>query len=611
MDVSRAGAARASLDRRTFLAASTAVLAATAARAEPDLSTAALYDAMLEGLLRRSPETATSYGFDTGPRAFLKRELDDRSPANRLGLYKPIVDLAPALERASTPTGSRDEIFRATALWLAQAVGPFAGFRYGAMSVDTYPVPYVVSQTEGAYQVLPDFLDTQHLIAERADAEAYLDRLTAFGPAMDQQTEKMRLDAAAGAAPPDFLLDRTISQLQSFQTAQHGAGASLVTSLVRRARDKGIAGDWELKAQQLVDGPIAAAAARQVALLQGLRPGARQAAGVGALPDGGAYYEACLKFHTTTSLTPDAVHQLGIEEASRVSDRARQILSAHGLGGVGVGEGMARLSKDPAQLFPDNDAGRAQVLAFVRAKLDDMQKRLPRAFSHLPRTPLEVRRVPPAIELGAPGAYEQSGAVDGSRPAAIYFNLHTTADWPRWTIATTAFHEGDPGHHLQGSLANENPDIPDLFKLMEFNAYVEGWALYAEQLADELGAYDGDPLGRLGMLQGSLFRACRLVVDTGLHSQGWSRDRAIAYLIDTAGSTPNDARREVERYCAWPGQACAYKIGQLQFLRLRETAKARLGARFDIRGFHDAVIGYGPMPLDVMARAVDAWVASV
>lgn len=610
MEVSRAGARRRSLDRRTFLAASTVVLAATGARAAPEVATAGLYDAMLEALLRRSPETATSFGFDTGPRAWLKRELDDRSAANRLGLYKPIVDFAPALSLASPRANSRDEIFRATALWLAQAVRPFAGFRYGAMSVSTYPVPYVVSQTEGAYQVLPDFLDTQHVIADRADAQAYLDRLAAFGPAMDQQTEKMRLDAAAGAAPPGFLLDRTISQLKSFQALQRGPGASLVASLVRRTRDKGIAGDWEPKAQALVDGPIAAAAERQSALLRGLRPGAREAAGVAALPDGGAYYEACLRFHTTTGLTPDAVHRLGLEEAARVSDRAKGILSAHGLGGVSVGEGLARLSKDPAQLYPDDDRGRAQILAFVRARLDDMQKRLPRAFSHLPRTPLEVRRVPPAIELGAPGAYEQSGAVDGSRPAAIYFNLHTTADWPRWTIATTAYHEGDPGHHLQGSLANENPDIPDLFKLMQFNAYVEGWALYAEQLADELGAYDDDPLGRLGMLQGSLFRACRLVVDTGLHSQGWSRDRAIAYLIETAGSTPNDARREVERYCAWPGQACAYKIGQLEFLRLREAAKARLGARFDLRGFHDAVIGYGPMPLDVMARAVDAWVAS-
>ncbi|MBV8683508.1 MAG: DUF885 family protein, partial [Caulobacteraceae bacterium] len=333
MRVSSTGGRRP-LDRRTFLTATTAMLAADAAHAIVPADTRQLYQAAFDALLQRSPETATAYGFDTGPRAGLKQRLDDRSPDNRLGLYQAIVDAAPGISRAPSHSGPRDEIFRATALWLAEAVRPFAGFRYGAMSGSTYPVPYVVSQTEGAYQGLPDFLDTQHVIADRADAEAYLDRLAAFGPAMDQQTEKMKLDAAAGAAPPDFLLDRTISQLQSFQTLQHGPGAPLVASLVRRAREKGIAGDWSPRAQQLVDGPIAAAAARQIALLQGLRPGARQAAGVGALPDGAAFYEACLKFHTTTGLTPDAVHRIGLEDAARVSDQAKQILSSHGLGGM-------------------------------------------------------------------------------------------------------------------------------------------------------------------------------------------------------------------------------------------------------------------------------------
>jgi uncharacterized protein (DUF885 family) len=518
--------------------------------------------------------------------------------------------MAPAIAAAPSRAGARDEIFRATLLWLASATRPFTGFAYGGISVDFYPVPYVVSQVEGAYQVLPDFLDTQHRIATRGDAEAYLDRLAAFGPAMDQQTAMIRADAARGAAPPGFLIDRTLSQLASFQTDQHGPGAGLVTSLAQRAAAKGITGNWGAKAQALVDGEIAAATARQIATLESLRPGAREAAGVRDLPDGEAYYAACLKFHTTTALTPAEAHQLGLDEAARVSARARAILDGRGLAAFSVGAGLNRLSNDPAQLFPNDEAGRAAVLAYVSAKVKDMYGRLPRAFGRLPRTPLEVRRVPPAIELGAPGAYDQSGSLDGSRPGAIYFNLHDTADWPRWTIASTTYHEGVPGHHLQGAITNEATDIPTLCKSLPFNAYGEGWALYAEQLADELGAYDDDPLGRLGMLQGSLFRACRLVVDTGLHAMGWSRARAITYLMETAGSPANDARREVERYCAWPGQACAYKIGQLEFLRLRENAKARLGPRFDIKGFHDAVLGYGGMPLEVMGRAVHAWTAT-
>jgi uncharacterized protein (DUF885 family) len=246
----------------------------------------------------------------------------------------------------------------------------------------------------------------------------------------------------------------------------------------------------------------------------------------------------------------------------------------------------------------------------ISNRLKDMTERLPRAFSKLPRTQLEVHRVPPAIELGAPGAYCLSGSVDGTRPGIIYFNQHDLPDWPKWTVATTVYHEGLPGHHLQGSLANEASDIPTLFKLLSSTAAAEGWALYAEQLADELGAYDADPLGRLGMLQASLFRACRIVVDTGLHSQGWTRERAIAYLIDQSGSAPDDARREIERYISWPGQACAYKIGQLEILRWRERAKQRLGSRFDIRGFHKVVLAYGSLPLEVLSGAVDQWIAA-
>jgi uncharacterized protein (DUF885 family) len=286
------------------------------------------------------------------------------------------------------------------------------------------------------------------------------------------------------------------------------------------------------------------------------------------------------------------------------------VLDDAGVRGGAVPAAIRLLMSDPKYLYSNDDAGRAALLAYISALTKDMGERLPRLFSRLPRTPLEVRRVPPAIELGAPGAYSQSGSLDGTRPGGIYFNLHDTANWPKWTVATTAYHEGVPGHHLQGSIANEATDIPTLFKLLNSNAYTEGWALYAEQLADEIGAYDAEPLGRLGMLQGSLFRACRIVVDTGIHAHGWSREQAIAYLIDQAGTAPDDARREIERYISWPGQACGYKIGHLEILRLRERAQTRLGGRFDLKGFHAAVLSYGSLPLQVLARGIDDWIAS-
>ena len=592
------------MDRRAFVAASAAAgllpRAALATPADP-------YAPILEAALGLSPETATGLGLDQGPRSALKHRLDDRSEAHRLNYYDAILAAAPGL-KATPARGPRDGIFRQTVLWLAQATRPFLGFSYGGIAGYGYPVPYVVSQVSGSYQSIPDFLDTQHTIQTRDDAQAYLDRLSAFAVVLDQETAKARADAGRGAAPPAVILERTLSQLRSFQSGQRGPAAGLVASLVRRTGEKQIAGDWAGRAQALVEGPIAAAIARQIALLEQLQPSARTAVGVLALPDGEAYYARCLRFHTTTGLTPAAAHALGLEQVAQLTARLRGVLDGQGFGQVSLTQAFKTLYSDPAQLFPDTDAGRAALLDDIRALVKDMYGRLPRAFSKIPRTPLDVRRVPPAIELGSPSAYSQPGSIDGTRPGGIYFNLRDTANWPKWAIPTTAYHEGVPGHHLQGSIANELADLPGLFKVLGFSAYEEGWALYAEQLSDELGAYDANPLGRVGMLRDSLFRACRIVVDTGMHAQGWSRERAIAYLIERSGYSPDDARIEVERYISWPGQACAYKIGHLEFVRLREQARMRLGPRFDLKGFHDAVLDYGAVPLEVMAQAVNLWV---
>lgn len=595
------------MDRREFLTtAGTACLSASLwsprARAAAQ-GNDELYGTILESVLARSPESASALGLDKGPHAKLKHRLDDRSPANRLNLYQALIDATPALAHAQ-PVGARDAIFRASVLWFAESIGRFTAFAYGGIGGYSYPVPYAVSQLSGAYQSVPDFLNAQHTIESSEDAQAYVDRLAEFATRIKQDTEHSRSDAARGAVPPAVILERTIAQIKSFQAGQRGGDAELVTSLARRAREKKIAGDWSRRAQTLVDGPIAEAIAEQLALIESLRQGARSEVGVNRLPDGEAYYAACLRFHTSTALTPKDAHALGLHQVAEITASARSLMDKAGIDKGPVAAGIRSLMSDPKYLWPNDEAGRTAVLTYITGLVNQMTERLPRAFSRLPRTPLEVRRIPQAIELGAPGAYAQSGSLDGTRPGAIYFNLHDTANWPKWTVATTAYHEGVPGHHLQGSIANEATDIPTLFKLLNSNAYTEGWALYAEQLADELGAYDTEPLGRLGRLQGSLFRACRIVVDTGMHSRGWSREQAIAYLIDNAGSTPDDARREIERYVSWPGQACGYKIGHLEILRLREEAKKRLGSRFDLKSFHDSILGYGSLPLEVLSRAV-------
>jgi len=251
------------------------------------------------------------------------------------------------------------------------------------------------------------------------------------------------------------------------------------------------------------------------------------------------------------------------------------------------------------------------LLADLNVQVEQMQQRMPELFGVLPRTPVEVRRVPPAIELGAPRGYAQSGSLDGSRPGAYYINLADTGIWPRWALPTLTYHESIPGHHLQGTIALEASGTPLLHRTLAMNAYIEGWALYAEQLADEIGMYRDFALGRLGMLQSFLYRAVRIVVDTGMHWQGWSREQAADYMTDTVGLARAAVGSEIDRYCVWPAQACGYKIGHLEFARLREAARAKLGPRFDLRGFHDAVLGGGAMPLEVLARVVDDWTSTV
>ena len=598
------------MDRRHFLKSSAALAVTFAAparlAAQATDPNAALYDAILQAMLQAAPQTATGLGLDGGANAGLKRRLDDRTPAGRLNLYQPLADMAPRLAAARTADDPRQRQWLETARWYADAARRMAAFPYVSVSGYNYPVPYAVSQLSGAYVDVPDFLASQHTIETAADCEAYVARLEALGPAIDANTAMNAANAGAGVVPPDFICDRALTQLSALRR-DGGAKAGLVRALADRARAKGIAGDWEARATALVDGPIAQALDRQIAHMQDLRRRARPVAGVRDLPQGDAYYAMAFRFQTTTERTPQEVHQTGLDQVKRIHAEADALMKGQGRSTGSVVDRMNALSKDPSQLFPNTDAGRDALLAFVRERTADVKRRMPAVFSRMPRTPMEVRRVPLATELGAPGAYSQSGSIDGTRPGAIYFNLSSTANWPKWALPSTVYHEGFPGHHFQGALANETPGTPELMKVLGPSAYAEGWGLYAEELADELGVYDADPINRLGRLHQSLFRACRLVVDTGMHALGWTREQAIAFMVEQGGQTPDDSRREVERYCVWPGQACSYKIGHLEFMRVRAEARQRMGARFDIRGFHDTVLLGGGMPLSVMAALVEDW----
>lgn len=607
------------MHRRDFLASSVALCVscitarnAGAAAANPEVARArALYEVIFEEMLTATPQSATTLGLDTGPRAALRSRLNDRSPDHRMGPLGPVARAWPKLQAIdAAQLVGRDRSDFDTIVWLAsisreieaQPVGTFDGY--------TYPVPYVVSQLTGAYQSTPDFLATKHPLESSADAEAYLARLEAFARALDHDTARMRDDLRRGIVPPDFVVDKTLAQLKLLR-AQPGAQSAITRALVQRTAAKGVAGEWGARAARLVDGPLAKALDAQIAAATEQRARATHDAGIRGRPGGEVYYPLCLRYQTSTRLTPDEAHELGLAQVAEITAEADTLLKAQGHGEGTVGARLSALTRDPRWLFPNTDAGRAELLADLNRQIVAIKARLPELFAVLPRTPVEVRRVPPDIELGAPRGYAQFGSLDGTRPGAYYINLANTGIWPKWALPTLTYHESLPGHHLQGTLALEAQDTPLLHRTLLMNAFTEGWGLYAEQLADEIGMYRDFPLGRLGMLQSFLYRAVRIVVDTGMHWQGWSRERAVDYMEGTVGLARGAVENEIDRYCVWPGQACGYKIGHLEFVRLRAAAQAKLGERFDLRGFHDAVLKGGAMPLEVLARVVDDWMRGV
>jgi uncharacterized protein (DUF885 family) len=344
--------------------------------------------------------------------------------------------------------------------------------------------------------------------------------------------------------------------------------------------------------------------------MEQLKPTSRSGDGAWRLNDGEAIYAEALREATTTNFTPAEVHQMGLDQVADITGQLDAILKTQGFTQGSVAERLTAVSRSPGQVYSDSDSGRAELLAYLNQVVKDMYTRLPRAFDTLPNQPLEIRRVPPEIQDGASNGYYNRAALDGSRPAIYFINLKDLGDWPKFTLPTLCYHEGVPGHHLQISISQESKDIPTLRKLGFFSAYSEGWALYAEQLADDLGAYASDPLGRAGFLQSFLFRAARLVVDTGLHAKRWSREQATDYMVNTTGYARPRSQREVERYCTMIGQACSYKVGHTAWTRARAEAERTLGARFDIKRFHDVLL-QGAMPLSILERVIRERTAAV
>jgi uncharacterized protein (DUF885 family) len=474
---------------------------------------------------------------------------------------------------------------------------------------------YPISPMFGAEAQLPTFMQTTHVVSNDKTARNYVKRLEVMGEKLDGITAEMQRQAKAGVVLPPALLDRSLTVIHDTVAAAPEDNALVKTFVARMNKvttlDAARKKELEQQAVQALRTSIYPAYGRMTAALEAVKAeAATQGAGVGRLPDGAAYYAAMLKQMTTTDYTPEQVHALGLSEVARIAREMDTLLIAQGLSAGTVGERMAALGKDPRFLFPDSDEGRKQALDRYQQILDEISARTPDYFRSLPAKRLTVERVPTSQEKGTSGAYYQQAAMDGSRPGIFFANLRDMHQVPQWEMKTIAYHEGIPGHHLQISIALGLKDLPLIRQQTLYTAYAEGWALYAEQLAAEIGMYKDDPWGDLGRLQLELLRAARLVVDTGLHAKGWSREQAISYMVGTTGMAEADVVSEVERYMALPGQACAYKVGELKILELREKAKAALGPKFTLRDFHAVVLENGGVPLILLEELVDEWIAS-
>ena len=471
---------------------------------------------------------------------------------------------------------------------------------------------YPVNQLFGVQSEFPSFMANTHRLLAPRDCEYYRQRLNAVGTKFDQLLESLKLREEKGILPPRFVVEKVLTEMKSF-VAQPPAENILATSFKARVAKIGEMTDeqragFQKRIETAIADRVYPAYHNLIDYFTGILPKTTTDDGVWKLPDGEAFYAYVLRKSTTTTLKPEEVHELGMREVARIEAEIRAILDANGFAGRPIVEAMDELRKDPRFLFSNDDKGRADALAEYTRLIAQATERCRQLFATVPKAKIEVQRVPVFKEATAPGAYYQGASIDRTRPGVFYANLRDMTEIPKWAMATLAYHEGVPGHHWQIATAQELKGLPQFRKLIPFTAYQEGWALYTEWLAKEAGWYEGDPFGDLGRLQAELFRAVRLVVDTGIHSKRWPREQAISFMREKTSMGEKEVTAEIERYIVNPGQACAYKVGMLKLQELRQRAQTELGTKFDQREFHDVVLRNGAVPLEILEEQVNAYI---
>ena len=469
---------------------------------------------------------------------------------------------------------------------------------------------YPVNQMFGFQSSLPDFMVNTHQVRDERGARQYVKRLSQFEKAFGQTIQGLQLRESKGIVPPKFVMTHVLTEMRKFISAEpkeHLLYTNLDEKLSKiEGLDPATKDELLSSTEKEIRDTIYPAYQRLIDHYAELEPTASTDDGVWKLPDGDKYYAYVLREYTTTNLTAEEIHALGLAEVEKLHTEMKAILQAQGYETEDFAATMQALNTEERFLYPDTGDGRAQILEDYRKIISEIEAGMDGLFSRKPKAGVVVKRIPKFKEATSPGAYYNAPAFDGSRPGTFYANLRSVKEIPKFGMRTLAYHEAVPGHHFQIALAQETENLPMFRRSLPFTAYAEGWALYAEAVAAEHG-FQKDPFDRLGYLTAQLFRACRLVVDTGIHHKRWTREQAIERMLACTGMPRIDIVSEVERYIVLPGQACAYMVGRMEIQRLREEAKAALGDKFDIREFHEVVLGNGALPLTLLRREVETW----
>jgi uncharacterized protein (DUF885 family) len=473
---------------------------------------------------------------------------------------------------------------------------------------------YPLNQMFGIQSELPNFMMTMHPLVSQLEGRNYVKRLTRFGVKFDQVLEGLKIRDEKGILPPRFVIRRVIDEMTAF-TSQPAAANPLYTVFKEKLSKLEKISEPSREsllsaAETAITTTVYPAYLKFIDYFTELEQKASNDDGVWKHPQGDEYYAHCLRSNTTTVYTPEQVHEIGLKEVSRIEGEMLTVLNTLGYRDIkNAPKKLAEFGKEERFHYPNTKEGRLAALADYQRLLKEMDAGLTPYFAVRPKAALKVERVPEFREKGSAGAYYQPGDLSGSRPGVFYANLRDMNEIRKFGMKTLSYHEGIPGHHFQIAIAQELKGVPFFRRMVPFTAYAEGWALYAEKLAREIGSYKDDPYGELGYLDSELFRAVRLVVDTGIHHKKWTREQAIEYMETHTASAHESIVSEIERYIVMPGQACAYKIGEIKMVELRDKAKNALGEKFDLRSFHDVVLKNGAMPLNILERVVDDYIA--